>query len=178
MLWRFAERSITQFVSFIVTLILARLLVPEDYGVISIITDLTTILTLLVDGGFSNALIQRQGTDQLDYSTVFYFNILMGALLYSVMYAAAPAIALFYERADMVPYIRVLSLTLIIGGFNSVQQALVAKRMQYKLFFYSSMGGTVLSAVIGITMAFMGFGAWALIAQRLVDQGVDAIVLW
>lgn len=178
MLWRFAERSITQFVSFIVTLILARLLVPEDYGVISIITVFTTILTLLVDGGFSNALIQRQGTDQLDYSTVFYFNILMGALLYSVMYAAAPAIALFYERADMVPYIRVLSLTLIIGGFNGVQQALVAKRMQYKLFFYSSMGGTVLSAVIGIVMAFMGFGAWALIAQRLVDQGVDAIVLW
>lgn len=178
MLWRLAERSGTQLVSFVVSIILARLLLPEDYGVISLITVFITILTLLVDGGFSNALIQNQHTDQLDYSTVFYFNLFLGFILYIGLYAAAPAIAIFYDRSDMVPYIRVLSLTLIIGGANGVQQALVAKRMQYKLFFFSSLIGTLLSAMAGVAMAFTGFGAWALIAQKLIDQGVDAVLLW
>lgn len=178
MLWRFAERSGTQLVSFLVSLVLARLLLPEDYGIISLITVFTTILNLFVDGGFGNALIQKQDADQTDYSTVFYFNVFLGIVLYAGMYFAAPGIAAFYERGDMVPYIRGLSLTLIIGGVNGVQHALVAKRMEYKRFFYSSLGGTLLSAVIGVGMAFLGFGAWALIAQRVVDQAVDTVILW
>lgn len=178
MLWRLAERSGSQAISFIVSVILARLLMPEEFGVISLITVLTSVLTLFIDGGFSNALIQKQSTDQTDYSTVFYFNLILGIGFYVGMFIAAPAIANFYQRSDMIPYIRVLSLTLIIGGFNGVQQALVAKRMQYKRFFYSSLGGTLLSAVVGVAMAFTGFGVWSLIAQRLTDQLVDSVILW
>lgn len=178
MLWKFAELGGSQIVSFVVTVILARLLAPEEFGVISLITILTSILNLFIDGGFSNALIQRQNTDQLDYSSVFWFNVGLGVLFYGIMYILAPAIAVFYGRNDMVPYIRVLSLSLIIGGFNVVQRALVAKRMQYKRFFYSSLGGTLLSAVAGIGMALHGFGVWALIARELTDRLIDTLILW
>lgn len=178
MWWRFAERCGTQIVSFVVSLVLARLLLPEDYGIVSLITVFTGILTLFVDAGFSKALIQKQNTDQVDYSTVFYFNMALGTVLFLGMCIAAPWIADFYENSSLVPYIRVLSLTLVVGGVNVVQEALVAKRMQYKRFFYSSLGGTLLSAVVGIGMALMGFGVWALIAQKLVDQVTDTAILW
>ena len=178
MLWRLAERCGAQGVSFIVSLILARLLLPEAYGVISLITVFTSILNLFIDSGFKNALIQKKDADQLDYSTVFYFNIVMGVLLYGIMFAAAPLIADFYERPYMVPYIRAMALTLILGGINGVQQAVVARRMQFKRFFYATLTGTVISAVVGISMAYMGTGVWALITQRLVNQAIDTVFLW
>lgn len=178
MLWRLAERCGAQGVSFIVSLILARLLLPEAYGVISLITVFTSILNLFIDSGFKNALIQKKDADQLDYSTVFYFNIVMGVLLYGIMFAAAPLIADFYDRPYMVPYIRAMALTLILGGINGVQQAVVARRMQFKRFFYATLTGTVISAVVGISMAYMGTGVWALITQRLVNQAIDTVFLW
>ena len=178
MLWRLAERCGAQGVSFIVSLILARLLLPEAYGVISLITVFTSILNLFIDSGFKNALIQKKDADQLDYSTVFYFNIVMGVLLYGIMFAVAPLIADFYDRPYMVPYIRAMALTLILGGINGVQQAVVARRMQFKRFFYATLTGTVISAVVGISMAYMGTGVWALITQRLVNQAIDTVFLW
>ncbi|MDO4173559.1 MAG: lipopolysaccharide biosynthesis protein [Eubacteriales bacterium] len=178
MLWRFAERSGAQGVSFVVSIILARLLEPEVYGVVSLITVITTILNLFVDSGFKNALIQKQDADQLDFSTVFYFNVGLGVVLYLGMAAAAPAIAYFYHQEYMTPYIRVLSLTLVLGGINGVQTAIVSKRMEFKRFFYATLGGTLVSAVVGIAMAYCGMGVWALIAQRLVNQTIDTLVLW
>ncbi|MGN1014132.1 MAG: lipopolysaccharide biosynthesis protein [Butyricicoccus sp.] len=178
MLWRFAERTGAQGVSFIVSLILARLLAPEVYGVVSLITVFTTILNLFIDSGFKNALIQKKNADQLDYSTVFYFNVALGVLLYLSMVAAAPAIAQFYDREYMTPYIRVMSLTLVLGGVNGVQTAVVSKRMEFKRFFYATLGGTLVSAVVGIAMAYCGMGVWALIAQRLVNQAMDTMILW
>lgn len=177
-LWRLAERGGTQLVSFVVSLILARLLLPQDYGMVSLVTVFTSILTLFVDGGFSSALIQKEKADQADYSTVFYFNLLLGVVLYGCMYLAAPWIASFYGQGALTKYIRVLSLTLVIGGVNGVQQALVARRMEYKRFFYASLGGTLISAVAGVAMAVLGMGPWALIAQRLIDQAADAVILW
>lgn len=178
MLWRFAERCGAQGVSFIVSLVLARLLEPEVYGVVSLITVFTTILNLFIDSGFKNALIQKTNADQLDFSTVFFFNVTLGAVLYLGMFAASPAIARFYEKDYMVPYIRVMSLTLILGGINGVQTAVVAKRMEFKRFFFATLDGTVISAFIGIGMAYMGMGVWALIAQRLVNQLIDTVILW
>ena len=178
MMWRFAERCGAQGVSFIVSIILARLLLPEEYGVVSLITIFTSILNLFIDSGFKNALIQKKNADQLDYSTVFYFNIFMGIVLYLCMFAAAPAIAHFYEKDYMVPYIRVMSLTLVLGGINGVQTAVVAKRMEFKRFFYATLGGTLFSAVVGIWMAYEGMGVWALIAQKLVNQLINTTILW
>lgn len=135
MLWRFAERCGAQGVSFLVSVILARLLLPEEYGVVSLITVFTTILNLFMDSGFKNALIQKRDADQTDYSTVFYFNVFMGVLLYLLMYGAAPVIARFYDKEYIVPYIRVMSLTLILGGINGVQTAVVAKKWSLNVFF-------------------------------------------
>ena len=178
MLWRFAERCGAQGVSFIVSVVLARLLLPEEYGVVSLITVFTTILNLFMDSGFKNALIQKKDADQTDYSTVFYFNIFMGVMLYLLMYAAAPAISRFYEKESIVSYIRVMSLTLILGGVNGVQTAVVAKRMEFKRFFFSTLGGTLSSAAVGIWMAYQGWGVWALVAQNLMNQAVNTAILW
>ena len=177
MLWRFAERCGAQGVSFLVSLVLARLLMPEEYGVVSLITIFTTILNLFMDAGFKNALIQKKNADQTDYSTVFYFNIFMGLLLYLGMFAAAPAISRFYGM-EMTLYIRVLSLTLVMGGINGVQSAYVAKRMEFRRFFYATLCGTGVSPFTGIRMACGGYGVWALIAQRLSNQAINILVLW
>lgn len=178
MLWRFAEKCGAQGVSFIVTVVLARLLLPEDYGIVSIIAIFTTIMNLFMDAGFRNALVQKLDADQTDYSTVFYFNVLMGLFLYLLMFLGAPFISSFYGKEYMTPYIRVMSLTLVLGGINGVQAALVAKRMEFKRFFFSSLSGTLLSAVVGIAMAYAGMGVWALIAQKLTNEAVDTGFLW
>ena len=177
-MWRFAERIGSQIVLFVVSIILTRLLSPDEFGVISLITVITGVLNLFVDAGFSNALIQKQYVDQTDYSTVFYLNVTLGVIFYIVMYAAAPGIAYFYGRNDIIPYIRVLSLTLVIGGLGGVQQALVAKKIEYKKLFFSSLSGTLISGVVSIAMAFKGFGVWSLIAQKLIDQVMDTVILW
>lgn len=178
MLWRLAERCGAQGVSFVVSVILARLLLPEEYGIVSLITIFTAILNLFMDSGFKNALIQKEDADQIDYSTVFYFNVLMGILLWILMCLAAPWISRFYEKDYMTPYICTMSLTLILGGINGVQTAVVARRMEFKRFFYATLGGTIISAVVGIWMAYRGFGVWALIAQKLTNQAIDTVILW
>lgn len=178
MLWRFAERCGAQGVSFVVSLILARLLAPEVYGIVALVTVFTAILNLFVDSGLKNALIQKKDADQLDFSTVFYCNVALGIVLYAGMVLAAPWIARFYDQPELVPCIRVLSLTLVLGGINGVQAAIVSKRMQFRKYFYATLGGTLLSAVAGVAMAVMGCGVWALIAQRLVNQTIDTMILW
>lgn len=176
--WRFSERTAAQGVSFIVSIVLARLLTPEDYGLIGLITVFISIATIFVSSGFGNALIQKENTTQTDFSSVFYFGILMGIIMYIILFFTAPFIADFYNEPLLILVIRVLSLSLIIAGINSVQQAYVSKTMQFKRFFYSTIIGTVISAIIGIYMAYKGFGVWALIAQNLSNQIIDTCVLW
>lgn len=178
MLWRFAERCGAQGVTFIVSIVLARILAPSVYGIVALITVFTGILQLFIDSGFKNALIQKRDADQLDFSTVFYFNVFAGVVLYLIMFALAPLIAGYYQKDFMTPYIRVLSLTLVLGGVNGVQQALVMKRMIFKRFFYATLTGTVISAVVGIVMAYNGMGVWAVIAQMLTNQFIDTVFLW
>ena len=177
-IWRFAERCGAQVVSFIVSIILARLLEPEVYGTIALITVFTAILNVFIDSGMGNALIQKKNADNLDFSTVFFFNICMCSILYVVMFFAATSIAKFYNDPSLVPVIRVLSLTLVISGVKNVQQAYVARTMQFKRFFFSTLGGTIGAAIIGIIMAYYGFGVWALVFQQIFNAAVDTIILW
>lgn len=177
-LWRFAERCGAQGVAFVVSVALARLLAPEVYGTIALVTVFTTILNVFIDSGFGNALIQKKDADDLDFSTVFYFNITVCTLLYLGMFFAAPWIARFYKDLELTPVIRVLSLTLIISGVKNVQQAYVSRTMQFKRFFFATLGGTIGAAVIGIVMAYHGFGVWALVAQQIFNATVDTIILW
>lgn len=176
--WRFAERCGAQLVQFIVSIILARLLAPEVYGTISLITVFTTILNVFVDSGMGNALIQKKNADDLDFSTVFFFNVSMCSMLYILMFFAATGIAKFYNDVSLVPVIRVLSLTLVISGIKNVQQAYVSRTMQFKRFFFATLGGTIGAAIIGIFMAYHGLGVWALVFQQIFNATVDTIILW
>ena len=170
MLWRFAERSAAQVVSFIVSIVLARLISPKEYGSITLIMVFTSILQVFVDSGMGNALIQKKDSDDLDFSSVFYFNFIICIILYLVMFIAAPFIGEFYGDKTLIPLIRVISLTLIISGVKGIQQAYVSKHLLFKRFFYS--------AVVGITMAYMGFGCWALVVQQLSNATIDTLILW
>ncbi len=178
MIWRFAERSGAQGVSFVVSIVLARLLAPEVYGTVALVTVFTNILQVFVDSGFGNALIQKKDADDLDFSSVFYFNVIMCCILYGVMYIWAPSIAAFYSDESLVAVIRVLSLTLVISGVKNIQQAYVSRHLLFKRFFYATLGGTIFSAIVGITMAYMGYGVWALVAQQLLNKVIDTIILW
>ena len=163
---------------FVVSIVLARILAPELYGIIALINVYLLVLNIFVDSGLGSALIQKKDADDVDFSSVFFFNIGMCTALYVVMYFAAPAIASFYDNTELVPVIRVASLTLIISGVKNVQQAYVSRHMLFKRFFYSTLIGTVFAAVVGIAMAYMGYGIWALIAQNLLNTAVDTLVLW
>ncbi len=176
--WRLAERFGAQGVAFVVSVILARLLVPEVYGTIALVTVFTKILDVFVDSGFGNALIQKKDADDLDFSTVFYFNISVCLLMYAGMFLAAPWIARFYNDLSLTPVVRVLSLTVVISGVKNVQQAYVSRTMQFKRFFFSTLGGTIGAAIIGIAMAYFGFGVWALVAQQIFNATVDTVILW
>lgn len=176
--WRFAERSGAQIVSFIVSIVLARILVPEDYGTIALVTVFTAILQVFVDSGLGTALIQKKDADDLDFSSVFYFNFCVCIILYVGMFIAAPYIALFYEDRNLTSVIRVLSFTLVISGVKGIQQAYVSRNLLFKRFFFSTIGGTIFSAFLGIGMAYIGLGVWALVAQQLSNAAIDTLILW
>ena len=177
-LWRFAERCGYQLVTFFVAIVLARILAPADYGIIALITVFVTILQVFVDSGLGTALIQKKNADDIDFSSVFYFNIVVCISLYITMFIAAPYIANFYNNTTLTSIIRVLSLKLVISGVKNVQQAFVSRNMLFKRFFFATLGGTLCSAVIGITLAFNSFGVWALVAQQLTNELVGTIILW
>lgn len=177
-LWRFLERCGAQGITIIVSVILARLLDPEVYGTIALVTVFTTILQVFVDSGMGNALIQKKDADDLDFSTVFYYNIAACILIYGILFAAAPLISRFYGLPELTPVIRVLGITLIVSGVKNVQQAYVSRNMMFKRFFFATIGGTLGAAVIGIAMAYKGYGVWALVAQHLFNLVVDTVILW
>ncbi len=177
-LWRFAERCSAQMVSLVVSIVLARLLAPEDYGIIALVTVFTTIMQVFVDSGLGTALIQKKNADDLDFSSVFYFNFAVCLVLYAAMFAAAPFIARFYNNAALTPLVRVISLTIVISGVKGIQQSYVSRNMLFKRFFYATLGGTIFSAFLGIGLAYAGFGVWALVAQQLSNAAIDTLILW
>lgn len=176
--WKFGERIGAQAVSFVVSIILARLLLPSDYGVIALITIFIDIANVFVSSGFGAALVQKKDADEVDFSSVFYFSILMSWVLYGIVFAFAPAVAGFYRKPILIPVLRVMALKLPLAGVNSVQHAYVQKKMLFKRFFFSTLIGTAGSAVVGIIMAYMGFGPWALVAQYLFNSTMDTVILW
>ena len=178
LMWRFLERFGAQGVTFVVSIILARLLDPEVYGIVAIVTVFTAILEVFIDSGLGNALIQKKDADDLDFSSVFFFNLLMCTVLYLLLFTVAPVIARFYKMPLLTPVIRVMSLTVIISGVKNVQQAYVSKHLLFKRFFFATLGGTLGAAILGIWMAYKGYGVWALVAQGLFNAAVDTLILW
>ena len=177
-LWRFFERFGAQMITIVVNIILARKLGPGPAGRIAIVMAVINILKVFADSGMANALIQKKSPDDLDFSSVFYFNIGFSLLLYGGLYAAAPRIAAHFSDAGLTPIIRVLGLIVVVSGLYNVQQAYVAKTLQFKRFFFATLGGTLFSAALSIFMVYRGFGIWSLVALQLSNFAVNTIILW
>ena len=178
MIWKFGERAGAQVVSFIVSIVIARILMPEDYGLIAMVMVFIHIANAFVTSGIGQSLIQKKDADNLDFSTIFFLNIGLSLFLYAVVFFTAPSVAHFYNYEMLTPVMRVLGITLIPAAINSVQGAYIARNMMFKRYFISTIGGIFLSGIVGIIMAYKGFGVWALVAQQILSMYVNTFVLW
>ena len=176
--WQGLARVGSQGMGCLIAVILARLLTPEDFGVIALIMVFITLCNTVIDSGFSNALIQKKEAIQSDFCSVFFINITLGLFLYAAMFFAAPLIARFYDSPRITCYLRIASLVLIISSFSRVQQAVLNKNMMFRLSFRINWVSLGISGVVGIIMAYRGFGVWALIAQQICNATIACLLLW
>ncbi|MFR5708287.1 lipopolysaccharide biosynthesis protein [Faecalitalea cylindroides] len=176
--WKFGERVLAQSVSFIVSLVLARLLLPEEYGIVSLVLVFINLANVFVTNGLGESLIQRPNAGQKEFSTMFFCSLFFGIVLYILLFMISPAIETFYSINNLSSVIRVLALQIPISSINTIQQAYVSKNMMFKKFFFSTIGGTIFSGIVGIVMAFCGAGVWALVFQYLVNSIVNTAILF
>lgn len=172
------ERAGAQGINFVISLLLARILSPDEYGTIALVTVLITICDVFVTYGFGNSLVAQKDADSVSFSTCFYFGLLLSAVLYGVIFLLAPAVAAYYDKEILVPVLRVMGLRIPIAAINSVQQAHVAKTMAFKKLLYATMVGTAISGVVAVIMAFAGFGVWSMVVQYLGTVLISTITLW
>lgn len=177
-IWRFGERISAQLVSFAVSVVLARLLTPAEFGTVATIMIFIEIANVFVVNGFGSALVQKKEVDSEDFSTVFYFNLIFSLLICAILCFSSEYIAEFYGNQSLKWMIRVMSIKIPLAAINSIQQAMVQRLMIFRKFFFSTIIGTILSAFVGIFAAYLGVGTWALILQYLVNSLMDTIVLW
>lgn len=178
LIWKLLEKSGVQGVQFIIQIMLARILLPEEYGLIALSSIFIIIANVFVQTGFGTALIQKKEVEEIDYSSVFYINISVAVLLYMIIYLVAPSVSKFYNMPEMINVLRVLSLTLLIGSVNSIQLAVIARHMAFKKLFFSSIGAIVISGIVGVSMALNGFGVWALVGHQLTNHLMVTVILW
>jgi len=176
--WKLFERTASYGLQFIIQIILARLLSPSDFGVLALVLIFITLANVFVQSGLNTSLIQKKVVDNIDYSSVFYLSLGVASALYLVLFLFAPAIASFYDNLGLIPVLRVLALTLFPGVFNSIQNAIVSRTMQFRRLFYSSVGAGFVSGIVGIALAYKGYGIWALVFQQLTNQVCVTIILW
>lgn len=177
-LWSSLERFSVQGIQFVVMIIMARILTPQDYGLVGMITLFIGISQTLIDSGFSQALIRKQDRNETDNSTVFYFNIAVGIALYFVLFISAPLIARFYDEPLLIPITRVVALGLVFNSLAVVQRALLTLKLDFKTQAKATLIGAVLSGVVGIYMAMSGFGVWSIVFNLIVNYGTVTFLLW
>lgn len=178
LVWKFLERFGVQASQFVLQLVLARILDPEHYGVLSMMVIFTTLANVFIQRGFNTALIQNKNVTEEDYSSVFYITMSIAAVLYGILFAAAPWIAAFYKMPELVQPFRVLCLVLFPGALNSIQIAKVSRAMDFKKIFRSNLAAILVAGSVGITLAFLGAGLWALVAQYILNVLVACVVMW
>lgn len=167
-----------QGVSFIVTIIMARILTPEDYGLVGMLTIFIAVAQSLIDSGFSQGLIRKRDADYRDISTVFYFNIGAALVIYMILYMGAPLIARFYGMPQLVSLTRVISLGIVINSFAMVQRALLTIKMDFKTQALATLSGAIVAGVVGIFMAYHGSGVWSLVYYQLINCFITTLLLW
>ena len=176
-IWKFLERMGAQVVSFIVSIILARILDPADYSVVSIVIIFFAFANVLISGGFNSALIQKKNAEPEDYSSVLHVSVIISIVIYLLLFIVSPYIAQAYEQPALTTIIRVMALTLPINAVKSIWCAYISATFQFKKFFFSTIGGTCVSAVIGVALAYGGAGAWALVAQQMSNIFIGTAIL-
>ena len=177
-MWKLLERFSSQAISLIVTIILARKLLPSEFGIIAIILVFIELANVIIDGGLNTALIQKKNADNVDFSTILYFSLLLSGILFLILYLTAPLIGHFYDNDLLTPVMRVVGITLFLNTFNAIQRAYIAKHMLFNRLFYCNMAAIFASGITGIMMAYNGWGVWALVAQYMVNQAILTISLW
>lgn len=177
-LWSSFERFSVQGVQFFIMIIMARLLTPEDYGLIGLLVIFLAVAQSLIDSGFSQALIRKQNRTEKDNSTVFYFNIVVSSFLYILFFISAPYIASFYNTPELTSIMRVVSLGVIINSLALVQRAQYTINIDFKTQAKASFAAVVFSGSIGIALAYTGTGVWALVVQQLLNLGINTVMLW
>jgi len=178
LVWAYGEKLTSQGISFLVSVILARLIEPEKYGIVAIVMVFISIADVFVSGGFGSALVQKKEANSNDYNTAFSLGLMMSAVMYIILFCSSPAIAKFYNMPELKNLIRVMGIKLPIASINSVQHASIQRNMEFKKFFVATLVGTVISAAVGIYMAFHDYGAWAIIAQYLTNSIIDTMALF
>lgn len=177
LLWKLLERFGVQSMQFILQVILARILDPEHYGVLSLMVIFTTIANVFIQHGFNTALIQGNDVTDEDYSSVFWVSLAIASVLYAIIFLVAPVIGAFYAMPDLVTPLRVLALMLFPGAMNSIQLARVSREMDFRQVFYSNIGGIAISGVVSIAIALLGGGLWALVVQTILNVTVACVVM-
>lgn len=177
LLWNFSDLIANQGIQFIIQVILARLLAPIDFGVIGMITVFIAISQSFIDSGFTNALIREKETSQDDYSTVFYFNLFMAVVMYLLLFFTAGAISDFFKEPQLVAILRVLALVLLINSFGLIQRTMLTKSINFKTQTKISVISSILSGIIAVVFAYMGFGVWSLVIKTLSMQIIQSFLL-
>lgn len=172
------ERGGTQSAQFVVSILLARLLPPEDFGLIALVLIFITLASVFVQSGFNTALIQKKTADEVDFSSVFYASLLLAGLLYAILFVAAPWLAAYFEQPKLALLLRVLGCLLFTGSLNSIQEAYVIRQMAFKKLFYRSIGAVIPSGIVGVGLAYLGFGIWALVWQQLTASILVCLIMW
>ena len=178
LIWSFVDTLASQGISFIISIILARLLSPSEFGLIGMITIFIAISQSFINSGFSNALIRKKDATNTDYSTVFYFNLVVGTLFYLILFLSAPAISRFFNEPQLISIVRVISIGLIISSLTIIQRTILTKRVDFKLQARISVIASSVSGIVAVVMAYKGFGVWALVSQTLINQALVSIFLW
>lgn len=178
LIWKFGERILAQSISLIVSVVLARLLMPEQFGLVALVMVFINVANAIITSGFNTSLIQKKDADDLDFSSVFWLSLVFSIVLYIVLWFLVIPLSAFFNNEMIIPIFRVLSLRLIIGAINSVQHAYVSRHLQFKKYFWSTLFGTIVSAIVGIYLAIKNYGAWALVFQYLTNTFIDTVVLF
>lgn len=176
-IWKFLERFGSKGITFIVGIVLARLLAPDDFGVIAIVMVFINLCNVFVQGGLNTSLIQKKNADKKDFDVVFCYSFIISAILYLVLFFAAPFISVFYEIKALNPVLRVYGLTLFLCSINSIQTALLTRRMNFRSIFISNLIAVIVSGAAGILAAYLSFGIWALVVQQVSFYLVSIIAM-
>ena len=177
-LWSSLERFSVQGIQFVVMIIMARMLTPNDYGLVGMLAVFIAVSQSLVDSGFSQALIRKQDRTETDNSTVFYFNIIVGFILYGLLFALAPFIADFYNEPQLTAITRVIGLSVLFNSLVVVQRALLTIKIDFKTQAKAALTAAIISGVLGIWMAASGYGVWSIVVQQLANLGINTLLLW